>query len=843
MHTILSYLTSGATIITPNKRLANEVIAYYLQSSQQSILPKPNCVPYSVFLQTLFKLYGYTYSNLPCPILLSTNQVRYLWQQVITNNNQDSTSPGLIEEISEAWRLCQRWEIDIEQTEFYQTPQTKQFQSWARQFNHALNTINAITDEQIVDFLINTSLTNLPTTLVWYCFDAFTPEQNKLQHYLQQTGTTHVFKDIDENKLNQCYQYPAADEDEETAQLIVWIKETQKHKTHLSIVVPDLQQRLAATKRLFTQHFSPQEFTISLGEPLSEFPLVAHALIWLKLTKKSWSNFEARLLLSSPYLVGSQSESNLRAQFLQDSNVLQENIIYPDFMISELNKYLPKLANALASFTSFPAQAAVQDWVNLFITRLKQLGFPGEYSLNSTMYQSYQRFQMLLEEFRTYHIIRSFLSIDEALTTLETLAKNTIFQPETAPSSIQIMGFLEANGCAFDAIWVTKMTDEHLPRKSRPSAFIPLCIQRSHNLPTVISDHELIIAQNMLQRIRNNNPLCIFSYAHLSADKPNLASPLIQSFDNYSPHLFTEKSLVNLESYDETYHIPVHEEEIIRGGTSLLANQAKCPFKAFAAHRLHAKKELIISDGLSIQERGQIIHKVMELIWRTLKNQHKLLTIAPNELETIILDVVEIALAPYKKHRTFSFSSAVFPVELARLKRLIDACLAWEKERPAFEVSALEELHTIQLAGLAINVRIDRLDQCRDGKKWIIDYKTAIPTSLPWRADRPNEPQLLLYALLDETIETLLFTGLKEGQLISKGLSATSHEINGIATIKKDEQWDKLRQSWRELLDLLAQEFQQGHCTPHPTTLSLCQQCDFKRLCRFDAYENLLCIT
>ncbi|WP_051131959.1 hypothetical protein [Legionella tunisiensis] len=51
--------------------------------------------------------------------------------------------------------------------------------------------------------------------------------------------------------------------------------------------------------------------------------------------------------------------------------------------------------------------------------------------------------------------------------------------------------------------------------------------------------------------------------------------------------------------------------------------------------------------------------------------------------------------------------------------------------------------------------------------------------------ERPQVPQLLLYALLDETINALLFAQLKAGQLTCKGLSAETYSVPGIITLKK----------------------------------------------------------
>ncbi|MBI2786274.1 MAG: PD-(D/E)XK nuclease family protein, partial [Legionella longbeachae] len=140
------------------------------------------------------------------------------------------------------------------------------------------------------------------------------------------------------------------------------------------------------------------------------------------------------------------------------------------------------------------------------------------------------------------------------------------------------------------------------------------------------------------------------------------------------------------------------------------------------------------------------------------------------------------------------------------------------------------------LSGLDFQVRVDRLDQVAD-KKWVIDYKSSLPSSKPWNEDRPKESQLLFYALLDEDINTLLFMQLKAGKISCAGLSEEKLGINGMSSLKKGDTWVECRNTWHQQLSALSSEFQQGYCPPKPAQLSVCQQCDYQNLCRFQADE------
>ena len=242
---------------------------------------------------------------------------------------------------------------------------------------------------------------------------------------------------------------------------------------------------------------------------------------------------------------------------------------------------------------------------------------------------------------------------------------------------------------------------------------------------------------------------------------------------------------------------------------------------------MNAKPALNLSDGPDASERGQLIHRVLDLLWKKLGSQQRLMTLSAVELDLDINNAILQALLPIAQHRQTSFPALVQDVELWRLHRLVHASLDWEKERPPFVVTAVEQSFTLQLAGIDFKVN--------DHKKWVIDYKSSLPANKPWNDDRPEAPQLLLYALLDKDINALLFLQLKAGCVDCSGLSEEAFPIQGLSSLKKGEQWTVRRETWHEQLTQLAMEFKQGHCPPEPSRTSTCEQCDFSNVCRIES--------
>ena len=831
---LLDLLVQGATVITPNNRLSAALLEHFFTYCNNKTVDKPVCLPYSTLIIHAYQQLNFLTPEQKHPILLNNSQCQHLWKKIIKSDTSITYSDGLLKAVMQAWEHSQQWQIDSENNNFDYTPQTRQFQLWWQIFDKHLKNQELISEQQLVPYLLESNCTLFSQPIIWVCFDDFNPQQLSLQKHLSNKGLTQYRYDLNDHS-NIPQVLAAQDNKEEYQQLMSWLHlKTEQGEQRIGVVIPNLAQESRALQRILLSHFDPALFNISLGQALSEFSLVAHAFSWLNLDHKTINHHQAALLLQSPYIGNAKEEFISRSHYLQDSTLLQDQAVPLKTLINELKNSAPKLSERLSQIKPYPKIASPHEWIHLFQERLNSIGFPGDYGLNSENYQCFNRFTAVFDEFRQLSLISSSLNVEEAIDALTDLTDNTIFQAQKTNAPIQISGLLEASGCEFDSLWIMGLTDQCLPQKTHLSAFIPPQLQRELMMPHSVSSRELQFAKQTLQRLQRGSASTVFSYSRLQRDNPNLPCSLITDFPCFKllPVKNRTANQTALIAREETYNVPLQSEERISGGTALLANQAKCPFKAFAEHRLKAKPNQSASDGLDPREKGQIIHKVMEILWQNLGSQKELLNLSSKALDELIHQAIDTALAPLKQVHPESFSHLFQEVEYIRLKRLVLASLEWEKQRPPFSVAAIEESYTISLADLTFKVRVDRLDQV-DDKKWVIDYKSSLPTSKPWNEDRPQEPQLLLYALLDEQINALLLMQLKTGKVMCNGLSEEKQDIYGISSLKKGETWEEYRNKWQHQLTLLADEFQQGHCLPQPTQPSICQHCDFQNLCRF----------
>ncbi len=840
---LLEHMLQGAIVITPNNRLSKQLLEDAYKYSNVLVGEQPICLPYQAFLNHLLQKLKHHLPHKKHPVSLSYLQQRHLWSQSL--KQQPVITEGLLESLQEAWIRCQHWNVDLSNTLFQQTSATQLFQQAAQEFQAFLDQHNVLAAGQQVNYLLdNLADLPLPKKLIWVAFDDITPQQRALQQACAQHGCISMQHETIAS-TNSAVQYAAQDENVEILQLIQWITEQLgSGQRCIGVVVPDLQTKAESLQRLFKRELPEHTVNFSLGRALTKQPLVAHALCWLSLDKVELTPHQVRLLLHSPYLGGSQREFESRAALMQNPNTFQENCMPFTLVMSKFKQYTPELHKLLSSIKPYPDTASAAEWAEHFKERLRELGFPGEYSQNSSAYQCFQRWMALFDELMPLTMITPSLSMHEALDAINALSSSTIFQAQMLQkTSIHVLGLLEASGCTFDSIWITGLTDHCLPQKTHLSPFIPLELQRTYQMPHASPEREYVLAQSILNRLQQTSDLCVISYPCLIGELQQLPSPLIVHLPEFcAGAIVSAEQPRELIEYTENYLLPFNHQQALNGGISVLAHQAKCPFMAFSAHRLHARGQQDIATGLSLSERGQLIHRVMEHTWRQLESHATLLSYTASELEILVTSIIDLALSRFAEMRPVSFSALIHKIEHARIMRLTLSGLEFEKQRPPFIVESLEQSFTLTLADLNFTVRIDRLDRLEDSssalQKWIIDYKSTLPAYKPWQEERLEDPQLPLYALLDPQINTVMFMQLNTSGVAVSGLSEHESAISGISSVKKERCWADHKQQWHDQLTILAADFKSGACAPKPMKAATCASCDFQLLCRVDPLKR-----
>ena len=209
-------------------------------------------------------------------------------------------------------------------------------------------------------------------------------------------------------------------------------------------------------------------------------------------------------------------------------------------------------------------------------------------------------------------------------------------------------------------------------------------------------------------------------------------------------------------------------------------------------------------------------------------------------------DAVEAELQRLQAEAPKRLPAQFRELEAARLRELIGAWLDAELQRPPFRVLAIEQHESAdgaasvtEFEGLRFKLRPDRIDASEDGQRIVLDYKTGARQPPPWAGGRPEDPQLLLYALVEPDIAALAFARITAGDVGLQGLGRDDSFGDGIRPFTADpgsrdaDSWTALLGRWRGELATLAGEVRRGWAAVLPKQPRVsCRDCGLHAVCR-----------
>ncbi|OHB24586.1 MAG: hypothetical protein A2X84_05870 [Desulfuromonadaceae bacterium GWC2_58_13] len=640
----------------------------------------------------------------------------------------------------------------------------------------------------------------------------------------------------------------------------------------IGVVAVDLQQRRLPVERIFREEIDPEavvaleeqenRFSLSLGATLEEQGLATAALAILGAGHRL-SLDAISFLLRSPYLAGSQRESQTRARFdqrLRSTRQLAFSLprlqgLLDDFRDDQKQPLLPefvRLSRVLATSLKDGRKRSLGQWVGVFSELLLAVGWPGERPLGSLEFQVLKSWkENLLAAVVALEAVSGPVDRGEAVELLRRMARETTFQPESPAGPLQVVGLLEAAGLQFDHLWVMGMTDDLMPAPARPNPFIPVSLQTVLDLPHASAERELAFARLVVERLASAAPTVFFSHARKDGEVELRPSSLIAGLPAGEPDLAASRAPlagfrqapVLLEALCDEQGPPLAEAARASGGTGLLKDQALCPFRAFAHHRLRAKALDRAEPGLDAGTRGSLLHAVFERFWKVTGNQSELLALDEVQLDARIEQAAEEALREFFGQEA---GQPLYRIERDRLCALVREWLdAIEKERAPFSVTRIEAERTVVCGGIAIGTKVDRIDQLEDGRRVIIDYKTGRVDIGDLLGERLLEPQLPVYGCEEaaDQLAAVVIASVRRGECAAKGVAADGELLPKLAAFAGSKaaekagvaDWPALLTRWRRQLDGLGDEFARGHAAVDPVEFKkACQYCDLAGLCRID---------
>ncbi|MDP1537061.1 MAG: PD-(D/E)XK nuclease family protein [Burkholderiales bacterium] len=860
-------------VVTPNQRLSLALQREFGErqaASGKVLWESADILPWSGFLERASQETRYT-DVAPLPLLLAPAQSHALWENLLRNSPNGEALLAVADAARlahEAWQLTITWRLQARLRSATLNEDSKALLEWAPRYERALQRNGLMDAVDLADRLLPLlagGRIKTPRMLIAYGFDSFTPQQADFLAGLQQTGCK-VLLASPSAITSRVLRLPCADAQQEILRAAAWARtRLEAGHTRIGVVVPDLAARRAAVVRIFSATMAPDyalpgaavrvlPFNLSLGESLAVYPLVNTALLLLELTGRDIEFERASRVLRSPFIAGGEAERSCRA--LLDAELRRH--AEPSVTLERLRSMVvqhdcPQLARRLTVLAEFRRNRlfgaqAPSLWARAFSEALAISGFPGERTLDSAEYQTLKRWHDLVAGFAALDRVVPRMGYAEALARLRRMAGDTLFQPESPEVPIQILGVLETSGLTFDCLWVMGLGDGNWPPPQRPNPFLPLAVQRAAGMPQSSPAAALAVARGVTARWRAAAAEVVLSHplqeddrelrpGSLIADVP-AAEPDIVTYPDYRAAIH---ALRIMESLADDAAPPLEDDgQVAGGGSGLLKNQAACPFRACALHRLHAVAPEAPHAGLDALERGTLIHNVLAKVWSRLRASAALQAMASEELDALLDSAADSAMERIRRDRPTALSGRFAEIEKRRLIGLTRAWLEVDRRRGAFAVLAVEDKRSMSIGGLQLNVRLDRVDETTDGRRIVIDYKTGTANAGAMLGERPEEPQLPLYLVTAEPdAAAVAFAQVRTGNMAYVGLARDGDLLPGVKAYAESRhndqypQWPDLVAAWRADLEQIARQFAAGISTVDPKHYpQTCQFCDLQPFCR-----------
>jgi ATP-dependent helicase/nuclease subunit B len=670
--------------------------------------------------------------------------------------------------------------------------------------------------------------------------------------------------------VSRPFAVATADNDEHELELIAgWCRAQLEHHPRCRLLIVDakLRQRRRLYERLLSQTLTPSEwishtpragsdaYAIEGGQALADFPLIAHALLTLRLLTGRLRFDEVVNWLRLPFLdgpdvgAGASLEAQLRAgRKLDFSGEELAALLARDPAGPVGAAFATRLRTALAILGS--GRHASTDWAPLVPQALRQLGWPGSRPLRSDEQQTLSRWNVLLDEYSALGAWLPRSDARDAVATLVDLAAERNFDPASVEAPVTLTESHDDPVVRYDGIWVAGLDAAQWPASPRPDVFIPLALQVAAGVPWSSAAAQSRAARASLAAWRASTDDLVCSWARLEGDAHRSSSPLLTRIADHVPfeppaRLVSLADAVRrpvLEAVEDIHGVPVDKGAPVRGGVRTLTLQAECGFHAYGEMRLAADELEAPAPGLDPRERGMLLHKALELVWQTFDGRERLQMTETEQIRRpVIAQAVEAAVvAVFRGYVPLELRPAI-EREKHRLEVLIEASLKLELTRPSFTVEAREARRIVSISGGQFEVRIDRIDTIEGGGDAIIDYKSGAARALPWQDGKPREPQLIAYLLAERgrNIQALANLSLTRGKARFSGKSARNGllpDVSGLnpAKVPADEiehAWQSDVQRWVHGLQLLAADYLAGRAPVEPSP-DVCRRCHLTILCR-----------
>jgi len=653
--------------------------------------------------------------------------------------------------------------------------------------------------------------------------------------------------------------HAAADARAELAACAIWCSRQldANAKARVLVVAQNASARRGEIERAFQAQTGPA-FEFSLGVPLSQVALARAACLLLRWLAGPLDEQELDWLLATGYAASTPESAALQAYMRTLRRFHLERTqwtlaaflgqqcateLLPAAWVEHIRAAQGKLAE-LARRPQSPL-----DWAEVLPRLLNELHFAIARPLTSSEYQALHRWQLAVESCGSLGFDGRRIGWKDFLSQLIRALDETLFAPESRGAPIQIAGPAESAGLAADTVWFLSADEYSWPASGATHPLIPVEIQREAGMPHATPQLDWELAENITNRLLASASEVHFSFARQNEAAETRPSRLIVQIAGEAGELPPELAAPTVpetqtEEFQDSSRI-LFPPGKIAGGAGVLTAQSQCPFKAFATARLAAQDWQPAEACLTPSQRGNLLHEVLHAVWAGppdgIRTHAELLN--RKDREAFVTGHVQRVFAqklPF--HLRDRMPRRYLELEAQRLIRLVAAWLEYEAARLPFEVVETEAKRTVQIAGLAFDLRLDRIDRLNDGTQLVIDYKSGAVSPSDWELPRPDDVQLPLYAGFGidpgKELGGLVFAKIRAGDMkfagqVGDAAATLFAGLKGFNPLVRNPLTAEQLLGWRDCIERLAKDFLDGKAEVDPTDApKTCEHCGLQSLCR-----------
>jgi probable DNA repair protein len=654
--------------------------------------------------------------------------------------------------------------------------------------------------------------------------------------------------------------HAAADAQAELAACAIWcrLQLEANPSARLLVVAQTTSARRGEIERAFLRH-TGLAFEFSLGVPLSKVGLARAALLLLRWLDGPLVEQEIDWLVSSGHVAADRQEVAALAEYMRAlrryglertewtlaafTGQRRASELLPAAWVERVTRAKRYQAD-LTRRTQSPL-----DWAELVPRLLEELHFAGARPLSSAEYQALRRWQQAVESCGSLGFDGRRMKWKDFLAQLGRALDETLFAPESRDAPIQIAGPAESAGLTADAVWFLGADDDSWPGSSTTHPLLPVEVQREAGMPHATAQLDWELARSITSRLLASGTQVHFSFAKqketAEAQPSRMILQIAGEARTLTPDLVEPPSPEPLTvSFEDRSRIPFPPGKV-DGGAGVLTAQSQCPFKAFATARLAAQGWEPAEAGLTAAQRGSLLHAVLHAVWagppEGIRGHSELMSLS--DLGAFVAGHVQRVLSrELRPHIRERMPRRYLELEELRLTMLVTEWLEYEAARVAFEVAETEVKRTVHIAGLTLDLRLDRIDRLDDGSLLVIDYKSGNVSPNAWELPRPDDVQLPLYAGFalkeDEVLGGLVFAKVRAGEMkfagrVGDAAATLFSSLKGTNPLVKNPFSAEQLLDWRDSIEQLARNFLDGKAEVDPRDYSkTCERCGLQTLCR-----------